>query len=371
MRIGIDYLPAVSHAPGVGRYTRELVRALVQLEAPPQLALLEVGRALRVMPDASLGLFGAGPHVQRVRSHIPRSALPWLAPLLHRQADRWLGGVDLFHHVVMPPLPVARARQCLALAELPPDGSPAEDALRRALLAMDGVVVFSADFKERVARRFGLASTQVHRTPVGSDHWRRELAALPAATSPPTVLVLGALRPARRHLAILRAVEVLAGRGTEVLLTFVGRAGPAAPEVRQALVSSPVRERVSWRAEIAESELPEIVGRASVLVHLSDDEGSAVTPLEAFAMGLAVVASPLPAFRECLGELATWIENAEAVREPGRLADVLELGLASAADPARRDEREMHARQFTWLACARATVEVWRRMLATGGTGAP
>ncbi len=362
MRIGIDYLPAVSHAPGVGRYTRELVRAVLQLADGPDLALLEVGRATRSIFEPALGLVGAGARVTRVKSALPRRAVPWLAPLLCRHADRWLGGVDVFQHVVLPTLPVLRAPQCLALAELPPEGSQADARLRHTLAKIDGVLVFSADFKERIMSRYGLASTQVHRTPVGCDHWRRELVARPEPTSPPTVLVLGALRPARRHLAILRAVEVLDARKVEVKLVFVGRAGPAADEWKRAVSSSPVRDRVTWREDAVESELPRIVGAASVLVHLSDDEGTAVTPLEAFALGVAVVASPLPAFQESLGGLATWIENETAVREPARLADALELGLASAAEPAHRDACELHARNFPWRACAQATVEVWRRV---------
>ncbi len=362
MRIGIDYLPAVSHAPGVGRYTRELVRAVLQLDEGPDLALLEVGRATRSIFEPALGVVGAGSRVTRVKSALPRRAVPWLAPLFRRHADLWLGGVDLFQHVVLPTLPVLRAPQCLALAELPPEGSEADALLRRTLAKIDGVIVFSADFKERVMSLYGLASTRVHRTPVGCDHWRRELAERPEPTNPPTVLVLGALRPARRHVAILRAVEALAARKVEVKLLFVGRAGPAADELKRAVSSSPVRERVTWHEDAAENELPRIVGSASVLVHLADDEGTAVTPLEAFALGVAVVASPLPAFQESLGGLAAWIENGAAVREPARLADAIELGLLSAAQPAHRDARELHARNFTWRACAEATAEVWRRV---------
>jgi glycosyltransferase involved in cell wall biosynthesis len=365
VRVGIDYLPAVSHAPGVGRYTRELVRALVALESGPDLALLEIGRATRSIFEPALGVVGAGSRATRVKSSLPRRAYPWLAPILRGQADRLLGGVDVFHHVLLPPLPVARAGQTLAIAELPAKDSPADALLARTLRRIDGVIVFSADYKERILSRYGLASTQVHRTPVGCDHWRRELAERPEPTRPPTVLVLGALRPARRHLAILRAVEVLDARKTQVKLVFVGRAGPAADELKRAVTVSPVRDRVTWHADLAESELPRLVGSASVLVHLSDDEGTAVTPLEAFALGVAVVASPLPAFKESLGGLATWIENAEAVREPARLADALEIALSSGETLAERDARELHARNFTWRACAEATAEVWRRVAGT------
>ena len=47
MRVGMDYLAAVTHPPGVGRYVRELVRAVVRLDERPALALFELGGGAR------------------------------------------------------------------------------------------------------------------------------------------------------------------------------------------------------------------------------------------------------------------------------------------------------------------------------------
>ncbi len=358
MRVGIDYLPAVSHAPGVGRYTRELVRALAALEDGPELALLDVGRAPRPIGEPALGIAKSAARVTHVRSHASRRAATLLAPLLRRQADRWLGGVDVFQHTLLPALPVATARECLAVSEFPPAGSPADLLLAKTLARMAGVIVFCDDYKTRIAERYGVAAQRIHRTAVGADHWRRELDRLPPPSDPPTVLVLGALRPARAHVAVLRAIETLDARGTQLALVCIGREGPALDEFARALAASPVRERVRWQREVPERELPHTVGSASVLVHLAEDEGTAVTPLEAFAMGLAVVASPLPALEESLGDLATWIARSDAVRDPALLADSIALALASGG----RDARERHARRFTWRACAEETAEVWRRV---------
>jgi glycosyltransferase involved in cell wall biosynthesis len=353
VRVGIDYLPAVSHAPGVGRYTRELVRALAALDDGPELALLDVGRARRFIGEPALGIAGSK-RVTLVRSNQSRR----FATLLRRHADRWLGGVDVFQHATLPTLRVATARECLAVSELPPPGAPADALVRRTLARMSGVIVFCDEYKARIADRYGVPAERIHRTPVGADHWRRELDVLPPRADPPAVLVLGALRPARAHLAVLRALETLDARGVPLGLIAIGRAGPAAQEFERAVSISPARERVRWHHEVSESELPHTVGSASVMVHLAEDEGTAVTPLEAFAMGLAVVASPLPALRESLGDLATWIDRADAVRDPALLADAIGIALASGD----RDARARHAERFTWRACARATAEAWRRI---------
>ena len=124
--VGIDYLSAVTHPPGVGRYLRELVRALVRLEQRPELRLLEVGGGSRVMEGPPLGLAGAA-RVRRLRSRLPRRTLDLLSRM-GLGADRLLGGVDVFHRV-FPERPVStRAAVSLALAELPAPGSAQDKA---------------------------------------------------------------------------------------------------------------------------------------------------------------------------------------------------------------------------------------------------
>lgn len=369
MRIGIDYHAASTHASGVGRYARELVRALVQLDERPDLALYDVGRAARTIDERALGLTIGDPRVVRLQRDWSRRALR-LAPLGLCAADRLLGGVDLFHHVLVDGPRVRRARQTIAIAALPAEGTGEAQRLRAALARMDGILVFSAHYHHEVSARFGIPPGRIHRVAVGCEHWRRELSSLPVRDEPPILLVLGALRAARRHVAILRALEVLQTRGTEVRLLLVGahalegEASSCEREFRRALDGSCARDRVTIVSAAREREMPELVARARVFVHLDDDTGTPVTPLEAFAVGVPVVASRIPAFEEALGELASFVDNREILREPARLADAIALALASASDENARDARMQLARAFTWERCARETLAAWRAIVA-------
>jgi len=380
LRVGIDYLPASTHAPGVGRYARELVRALVRLADRDgegdgdgvELRLLEFGRArclAEYADDNSLGLAG-GPHSAPFRRtlRLPRRTARVLGNV-GASADRLLGGVDLFQHVSTDVLPVARARQVLPLFETPPEGTPADARLRAALARTDHVFVFSW-FMEAVAReRFGVPAHQVHRLPVGCDHWLRD--ALPAfeRSDPPQVIVLGAVRHDRHHLEILRACEHLHGNGRRLHLHVMGGRGDAASEFDAALAASPLRDDVTWDLP-AERDLPGILARASLLVHLSAGEGTPVTPLEAFSFGLPVVASQLPAFQEALGEEARWIADTD----PGhlhpshhgakRLADAIDRALTDNLDEQATARRRAIACHFTWDNAARETVQAWERIAA-------
>ncbi|MBL8858424.1 MAG: glycosyltransferase [Planctomycetes bacterium] len=383
MRVGVDYLAAASHWPGVGRYVRELVRALVRLPDRPDLALYEVGRAPRVVAPRALGLTIGDPRVQRLQVERSRTLVHAVNVLARRGVDDELGGLDLFQHASLWPehLRVRRAREAVAVAELPSEGTPQDSLLAARLARMHGVLTFSNALRSTLIQRYRLEPAQVVFTPVGCEHWRRTLAELPPKDDPPRILVLGAVRAERRPLVVLRAFERLVERGLDAQLDFAcpppprGRAlDPGAAALYDALRTSPVADKVLWEGRVGararpaldpagfEGSLPDRVARASVLLHLSADEGTPVTPLEALALGVPVVASRLPAFVEALGDAAVLVEDAACVREPDYLAEILITALNERNDGPNAARRELVARAFTWERCAEATARAWRKL---------
>jgi len=357
-RVGIDLLPAVTHAPGLGRYAREFVRAAVQLEHGYDLRLFEIGGGQRLFDRGTLGLDGRG-LVHRA-SHLPRRAFELWSRLTGRDAARVLGGVDLFHRILPDYPPVKGCRQLLPLAELPRTPSSIETLHR-----MDGLLVFSQAYERRLIDEFGLPAERVFRVPVGCDHWTRDLGARRPARER-RVIVLGAIRSARDPLSILHAFEELRDGGVDAQLLFVGRPGNVAHAFDEARRTSIHASAVEWIDEPVEAHMPALVAGSSLLVHLAHDEGTAVTPLEALAFGLPAVVSALPAFEEALGAHALYVE-AEAQKQPERLAALLERGLAAAdSDDATRARRE-HAATFTWADNARQTFRVWDELLRDSG----
>jgi glycosyltransferase involved in cell wall biosynthesis len=360
MRVGIDYLPAVTQAWGLGRYARELVRALVRLPDAPILTLFEVGGAPRRVPYSRLGLQGA--ELRRIPLRIPRRLAQPLARFLALGPERLAGGLDLFHHVQAPLLPSRRARQVLTVAELPPGETQAQGELARLASDMDGVVVFSRSFAAEVAARLALDPARVHALPIGCDHWSRELegSALQPAR-PARILVLGAVRAERSPELVVAAFERLIAGGREAELLFVGRAGSGAEQLEQALQRSPAAAHVRWEREPDDEAMPRTMARASVLVHLAREVGSPITPLEACAAGVSVVASRLPVIEECLGDLALWHEKGDGAQA---LADRIDHALDSAADEDARSARKRLAASYSWDRHARSTLEYWNSLLA-------
>ena len=358
--LGIDYTAAVGHAPGVGRYARELVRALVRLpdaDTRP-LVLVEVGRGPTPMEGVPLGLDDAreSARVARRRIRLPRriiARLPGTSALVSR-------GCALFHRVTPATPPIGPTPFTLAVAEFPPAGTAASRALSVAARTAAGLFVFSADALERLVGDHGAPRDRVHQVPAGTEHWERALESPVAPRSTRDILILGAVRHARAPLDALRGFEALRARGARARLLLVGRPGDAAETFRRALGKSSVREHVRWIEEPDEARMPACVGGAAVLLHLADDEATPVTPLEATRMGLPVVASPLPAFREALGDAGRWVDRGD----PAAVGRALGEALAAADDSATRSAMRKRALPYTWRASAEAHARAWDSILA-------
>jgi len=369
--VGVDYLPAVCHAPGIGRYARELVRALVRLEDPSfELRLFELGGGSRTVDEAALGL--EQHPVRRLRGRLPRRAQRWLARLTGTDAARLLGGVDLFHRSRLEDPPLLRTPEVLPVLELPPAGSAGDASLARAIRRSSAVVVPSQHYARAVAERYDLGGDRVHHVGVGCEHWSRELhtssdpAAGPQAPSRPRLIVLGAVRHTRHPLIVLSALEQVRAGGVDAELVWVGRPGDAAADLTAALERSPARDAFRWVRAPRERDLGPLVADATILLHLADDEGSAVTPLEAFSLGTAVVASRLPAFEEVLGSQATLLDGPAIASGSSLLPDALARVLLEPLDAEQVRSRRRIAAQHTWQASARRTVEVWQHVRALG-----
>lgn len=355
MRIGLDYFPATTHAPGVGRYARELTRALVPMMEPRELHLFEVGRGPQAMGEESLGL---GPATRRLRVPVPARLLPSLERIGFG-ADRLLGGVDVFHHVRLHGPPVTRAKQSYAISEWP--SAEHESTFLQRLEDFEGLFVFCEAYRKRVLGRCDRPAESVCLVPVGADHWLRDLrvqrARRPekgplAKPEPPRILVLGAPQAHRQHALILSACELLHRGGWEHRLLFAGSTHQDPLDLRKRLQQSPLGSRVEWRAP-QEHEMPELVASSALLIHLCTDPGTAVTPMESLVLGTPVLVSAAAAFREALGEDANYFEGAGAEE----LASDIEAALGSLPARERLDEL---SRKHSWSANASRSLQAWR-----------
>jgi glycosyltransferase involved in cell wall biosynthesis len=366
LRIGFDYWPAATHAPGIGRYLRELVRALAALEAGPQLALLDVGPEGELLSPSALMPPGARKVLSHRRLRVRRGWLELGQRLLALRAENYLGSLDLFHRARALGAPRARAGEVFALAEFPRADLAEAAALQTALQGFAAVLVFSAAAKQEALRRFALDPARVHQVRVGCDHWLRDAPVGDKARARPRLLVLGAVREHSAHLEVLVAFERLRARGQDADLVFCGRRGDTASRLDGALRASAFRTDVRWVDVPVEHEMPALMASASVLVQLAREAWTPVTALEACAQGVAVVLSRLPCYLEALGDLAEYVEAHDELPIAAGLDAALERSFSSRLDSTSSAARRALAQEFCWERNARETLAVYQQAAREG-----
>jgi glycosyltransferase involved in cell wall biosynthesis len=370
MRIGYDATPAAVQFAGVGRYARELLRALVALDRGDAYLLSCAASRDEI---ASL-LDGLPPGAWREARRIPvsnRVAVNlWQRARLPLGIERFVGPIDVFHGTdfVTPP---ARAPRVVTVHDLSfrIAGQYAEPSLvaylsravPRALRSASRIITVSASVAAEVIAAYPEVQDRVVAIPNGV-----RLSAEAPALSPapfPMVLCVGTIEPRKNHLTLLKAIEIVRAAWPDARLVIAGRVGWRATDIMQALRAAEARGSVGLELAVDETRLTELYSSASGAVFPSHYEGFGLPIVEAFAHGTPVVASDIAAHREIGGPAALYSAPDDAEGFATCITDIL-------ADTERREALRRHgrerARRFTWERCAIATRRAYAAAVAEG-----
>lgn len=178
--------------------------------------------------------------------------------------------------------------------------------------------------------------------PLGVSVAQPDPASLPPDLPPsrPWFVALGTLEPRKNHALLLDVWDALHARLPEAevpALLILGTRGWADPALFRRLEASPWHGRTVFeRAGLADGAVAALLAGAQALLFPSLAEGFGLPPVEAAALGVPVVSSPLPAVRETLSDypvyldptdryswletIATWGQGRRDQRAPGRPA---------------------------------------------------
>jgi glycosyltransferase involved in cell wall biosynthesis len=367
MRIGIDYRPALVNPTGIGRYVRELVRAMIELDFDEHLGLFGYTFSRSRYSRAELGL--AGSRAELVRLPLPSRWRPGLLGRLGRGADDLVGGADVYHHTQFQVLPVRRAVEVATVYDCMyayPDAGymPAEAAARLLAAAKEQaarsarILVPSHYVGAEVVMTLGVPPGRVTVVELGCDHVARALpAALPPRPAVPYLLTVSRVDARKNHLRMLQAFELLVKDGLPHRWVIAGERGYGCEPFERALALSPARERVEWRERVADAELPLLYAQADCFLFASLNEGFGLPPLEAMACGAPVVTSAVTSMPEVCGDAAFLVEPTESER-------IFEAARRVLTEPEIASELRLRgrtqARKFTWRECAKRTLLAYK-----------
>ncbi len=366
MRVGIDYRPALVNREGIGRYTRELVRGMIELDFDANLGLFGYTLAPIRFARAELGLEGSRAELLRLR--FPNRWMPWLLEKLGKGVDDLTGGADVYHHTQYNALAVRRAAEVVTLHDCiymldagymdRPTAERMTAAAREMAQRARRILVPSEYVGAEVVMNFGVWPNKVAVTGLGCDHVVRDLPPKVEKAGEPYILTVSRVDPRKNHLRMLEAFERLVKEGLPHRWVIAGPPGWNVEAFERALAESPARDRVEWRKFVAEEELPMLYARADLFLFASLNEGFGLPPLEAMACGTAVVSSCVTSMPEVCGDAAWLVEPTDSER-------IFEAARRILTEPERREDLELRgkqqARRFTWRETAKHTLIAYQK----------
>lgn len=371
MRVGLDYRPALVNREGIGRYARELVRGFCEHRFDANVGLFGYTLAPRRYSRDELGI--AGTRAELVRLRLPSR---WLEPLMRwlgRGADDLVGGCHVYHHTQPNLLPVREAVEVVTIFDciytydvgyLDPVVAERMTRTARAMVQRAQRVLVPTEFVgAEVVMALGAHPARVSTTELGCDHVVRFLPPEPPARpKEPFLLTVSRVDARKNHLRMLQAFELLVRDGFPHRWLVCGPRGFGSEDFERALAHSPARDRIEWRRDVSDRELPGLYARSDLFLFASLSEGFGLPPLEAMACGAPVVTSGVTALPEVCGDAAFLVEptDVERIFEACRRV-LLEPDLA---DDLRRRGRA-RARRYTWKETAKQTLLAYQAALSS------
>lgn len=232
------------------------------------------------------------------------------------------------------------------------------------------IITISEFSRGEIVRHFGIAAERITVVHNGVDERyfeRIDAAQAEAAVSALNLperffLFVGTFQPRKNIERVVDAHEALpAALRKDFPLLIVGRNGWGAEALVARLNAYPQNGAVRWLQNVDDLAKRVMMQRATALVFPSLLEGFGLPVLEGFASQTPVITSNVTSLPEVAGDAAWMVDpyDVRALTEAmATLAREPALGQTQVAKGLQR------ARQFSWDACARKTVQVYEQVLS-------
>lgn len=374
MRICLDTSAAVRHRAGLGRYTQELMAALLDIDSENEYVAF-YNRPSEARVDPPLDRL---PHLTTDLDNKPWRMSALLAHFTGISQERLFPGVDLFHATdhLLPRL--TRLKSVFTLHDLvfrfyPHTHKPLNRwfltlMMPRFLKAADAVIAVSESTKRDAVRTYGIDEAKITVIYEGvSDHFRRAspeaIEAVRQKYSLPDqfILSLGTIEPRKNLTSLLEAYHALGNEVSPLGLVIVGKKGWLYSGFFDRMHELGLEHEVVFPGFVPDEDLPALYSAADLFVFPSLYEGFGLPVLEALACGTPVVASNASSLPEVAGEAALLVDPSSVEALVRAVRDVL----------SNRELREdlrargpKQAARFNWQRTARETLAVYTSLSA-------
>jgi len=174
----------------------------------------------------------------------------------------------------------------------------------------------------------------------------------------PTILYVGQWRPHKNLTGLIDAFNELR-KSVPAKLVIVGKIDPAFPEVSEAIDISPYKYDIIRTGFVSEEELAGFYKLANVFVFPSFYEGFGLPGLEAMAAGLPVAASDRTSLPEIYGAGAIYFNPSDPIDMMEKIKQIIcDLEVSSRL----KIEGAKVFKKFSWVKTAQETLEVYKQI---------
>ncbi|MBI4789923.1 MAG: glycosyltransferase family 4 protein [Chloroflexi bacterium] len=372
LKIGIDFTSAARERAGIGRYARELVRALARRDRLNEYLLF-------VPRDAHDDLLRFGWPANFSIKHAPLTERV-LAALWHRArvplpVEAFVGAVDVFYSpdFLLPPtwarktIVTVHDLSYVRMPECFPDVLKRylNRSVPRAVRRADLVLADAASTQRDLEDIYRLPSEKIKVLYSGVD--ARFCPEIPEAEKTrvrekyklvaPYLLSVGTLQPRKNYARLIQAFSRLSNfelPTSNFQLVIVGSKGWMFDEVFQTVERLGLQDRVLFPDFVSDDDLPALFAMATLFVYPSLYEGFGLPVAEAMACGVPVVCSNASSLPEVAGDAALYFDP----RDVEAMADAMRRALGS--ESLRDDLRAKglaRVKRFTWEKAAGELLE--------------
>jgi alpha-1,3-rhamnosyl/mannosyltransferase len=378
LRIGINGSALLSPLTGIGQYTKNLAEALIA-SGEVDLSIFYLftwSREIRTEPIRNITKFK-----ELIKKIVPHPYLlsRALQQMKFTQGARQLG-LQLYHEpnflshrFLGPTVITAHDLSWIRFPETHP--SERVEIMNRLFprsLARAAHVITDASYtRQEIIDEFGISPDRITAIPLGARrifHPRSERECQPVLGERELayrsfILCVGTMEPRKNLEFIIRAYAGMPAAFRERHpLVLVGMKGWLTSSIESTMGPLVDAGHVRPLGFTSDADLAALYASAMVLVYPSLYEGFGLPPLEAMACGTPVIVSNRATLPEVVGQAGEQIEptdSAQLITLLQRLAEDPEHWRARAALCLQR------ASEFSWERCARETMAVYRKALAS------
>ncbi len=371
-KIGIDARFFRTTTGGIGRYSRELIPRILQLDSESEYVLFVTPEDVAEVPT----------HFPNLRvvpvpvSHYSLKEQTTFLRILNREKCDVVHFTNLNHPVLYRRPFVATVHDLTQLHVASRNGlknrarfAGFQLTLNRLAQRAVKLIAVSEATAHDIERHLGLGHARieviVNGGPAPVQTWEaggRERVASYLGTRDPYFLFLSQWKPHKGILTLLEAFERYTALGhSPHSLALVGKPSNAAAQVQRYLAGMPDASRVLTPGFAPDELLPELFHYATAVVVPSTHEGFGLGVLDAFSAGTPVICSDIAALTEVAGPAARAFQVGNAGQLTERMQEAARLSDAQRKSLAKLGYQQLS--KFSWDRAAEQTVTLYHTLL--------